>query len=45
MNENGPFRPTRGGKSLEANVYSWNKAANMLFVEQPGALRLVCVYL
>jgi hypothetical protein len=37
MNENGPFRPTKGGKALDANPYSWNRAANMLFVEQPGA--------
>ncbi len=35
MNENGPFRPSQDGKSVHLNPYSWNLAANMLFVEQP----------
>ncbi len=37
LNENGPFRPTKDGKTIRLNPYSWNQAANMLFVEQPGA--------
>eukprot|EP00624_Nannochloropsis_granulata_P001308 evm.model.NODE_16386_length_9479_cov_30.199177.2 len=35
MNENGPFRPTVDGRAVHLNPYSWNKIANMLFVEQP----------
>ena len=34
MNEQGPFRPTKEG-GLEMNDFAWNKAANMVFIEQP----------
>ena len=34
MTEQGPFRVGSEGQ-LEPNAYAWNKAANMLFVEQP----------
>jgi len=33
--ENGPFVPNKGG-SLEYNDYSWNKVANMLWIESPA---------
>ncbi len=33
--ENGPFRPLKDGATLAVNPYSWNRKANMLFVEQP----------
>eukprot|EP00818_Percolomonas_sp_WS_P010731 CAMPEP_0117455954 /NCGR_PEP_ID=MMETSP0759-20121206/11628_1 /TAXON_ID=63605 /ORGANISM="Percolomonas cosmopolitus, Strain WS" /LENGTH=424 /DNA_ID=CAMNT_0005249279 /DNA_START=439 /DNA_END=1713 /DNA_ORIENTATION=+ len=33
--ENGPFTLSTDGKSLEPSEYSWNKKANMLFVESP----------
>lgn len=39
MNENGPFRPGKDGEKLEINPYSWNRVANMLYVEQPGESR------
>lgn len=35
LSEQGPFRPTRDGLSLIENEYSWNKLANMIFIEQP----------
>ena len=38
MNENGPFRPTKDGDAVALNPYAWNTVANMLFVEQPGAV-------
>jgi len=34
MTENGPFRPNKDG-TLDENKFSWNKIANMVFVEQP----------
>ncbi|CAJ0569097.1 unnamed protein product, partial [Mesorhabditis spiculigera] len=36
LTEMGPFRPTKdNGSSLVENVYSWNKLANMLYLESP----------
>jgi len=37
MTEQGPFRPTADGK-LVANPHSWNKVANMIFIEQPAGV-------
>ncbi|GMT03355.1 hypothetical protein PENTCL1PPCAC_25529, partial [Pristionchus entomophagus] len=35
LTEHGPFHPTQDGEHLQENVFSWNKAANMLFLESP----------
>lgn len=35
LTENGPFRPTHDGRRLKINPFSWNKLANMVFIEQP----------
>ncbi|CAK7340279.1 unnamed protein product [Dovyalis caffra] len=35
--ENGPFRPSHGGL-LVRNDYSWNKEANMLYLESPAGV-------
>lgn len=36
LSELGPFYPTPGGKGLIRNPHTWNKAANLLFLESPA---------
>ncbi|XP_010239839.1 serine carboxypeptidase-like 45 [Brachypodium distachyon] len=36
FSENGPFRPS--GNALVRNEYSWNKEANMLYLESPAGV-------
>ncbi|KAJ4752086.1 Carboxypeptidase [Rhynchospora pubera] len=36
FSENGPFRPS--GQNLVRNEYSWNKEANMLYLETPAGV-------
>ncbi|XP_038719994.1 serine carboxypeptidase-like 40 [Tripterygium wilfordii] len=38
MEELGPFRVRSDGKTLFRNRYSWNNAANMLFLESPAGV-------
>ncbi|GMT02879.1 hypothetical protein PENTCL1PPCAC_25053, partial [Pristionchus entomophagus] len=33
--ENGPFRPTQDGEHLQENPFSWNKIANVLYIDSP----------
>ncbi|XP_031485078.1 serine carboxypeptidase-like 40 [Nymphaea colorata] len=35
LQANGPFHVDQSGESLVSNPYSWNKVANMLYVETP----------
>ncbi|GMR32841.1 hypothetical protein PMAYCL1PPCAC_03036, partial [Pristionchus mayeri] len=35
MTENGPFHPTPDGEHLQENVFSWNKIANVLYIDSP----------
>lgn len=37
MTEQGPFRPTENG-TLIMNDFSWNKLANVVFIEQPAGV-------
>lgn len=36
MMEHGPFRPTDNGRRLVPNDFSWNKVANILFLDAPA---------
>ncbi|GJY75058.1 putative peptidase S10, serine carboxypeptidase, alpha/beta hydrolase fold protein [Tanacetum coccineum] len=38
MMELGPFRVNKNGKTLSKNKHSWNKVANMLFLESPAGV-------
>lgn len=38
LTENGPFRVGYNGTSLVHNTHSWNKLANMVFIEQPAGV-------
>jgi len=38
LSEHGPFRPHKDGKTLKRFPYSWNKLANMVYIEAPAGV-------
>lgn len=36
--EHGPFVMENGGTEFHENAYSWNKGANMLYIESPAGV-------
>jgi len=38
MTEHGPFRPNWDGKTVSINPYSWNRVANVLYLESPAGV-------
>jgi serine carboxypeptidase-like clade 2 len=38
LSENGPFYPNTDGKTLRLNNFSWNRAANVVYLESPSGV-------
>jgi len=38
LSENGPFRPYTSGQGVYVNPHSWNRIANMLYLEAPAGV-------
>nr|CAB3234482.1 lysosomal protective protein-like [Phallusia mammillata] len=38
LSQNGPYRVNDDGKTLRNNLYSWNKIANVLYIESPASV-------